>query len=66
MAAHGDAEDPLSDEEIAAKFRVLAAGLGPERCDALQRAVAALPHEPEMGRALLDLVTGPGPGASPS
>ncbi|RWR27300.1 MmgE/PrpD family protein [Sinirhodobacter populi] len=55
MPARGDAESPLSDAEILAKFCDLTESLSDDRRAAIRREVAALADRPDVG-ALLELV----------
>lgn len=67
MPARGDAERPLSDEQILSKFHDLADGpLGRTAADALHAAILALPEERDV-RGLLDgLLSAPGRPAAAS
>lgn len=52
----GNPENPLSDQELADKFRALTVPIiGVERCEQLQRAIQTLPHARDV-RALTDLL----------
>ena len=56
MPARGNPENPLSADEIGAKFRALAARLGPARIAAIEAAVAALAEPDADSRALVELL----------
>jgi 2-methylcitrate dehydratase PrpD len=65
MPARGNPENPLSVEEIEAKFRALAARLGPARVAAIEAAVAALAEPHADSRALVELLLAPSGAATP-
>lgn len=58
--ARGSAENPLTDEEIRAKYHALARPvLGEARAERIEQAVAGLAREPVAARTLLDDLLGP-------
>ena len=59
MTFRGEMDDPLTDEELLAKFRWLAGGiLPPDRVDAIEKAVFALPTAKSIEPLLDELVEG--------
>jgi 2-methylcitrate dehydratase PrpD len=59
VAARGDPEAPLSDQQLLAKFRMLAQGLSAERVSRIERAVAALDREAGALPSLLAAILAP-------
>jgi 2-methylcitrate dehydratase PrpD len=59
MPARGNPENPLSAEEIGAKFQALAARLGAVRIATIEAAVAALAEPDADSRALVELLLAP-------
>lgn len=59
VAPHGSPADPVTDDEVVAKFRLLTSGLLPAaRRDAIQRAVLGLEDADDLG-TLIDLLAAP-------